>query len=722
MNPRFLAILESAKSTDTPVPSGSNPLKTYGDLVFTRVVAEQMLPSDVFHNLVDAMDGVDQLKPEYAESIAVAVKDWALAKGATHYTHWFHPMTGASAEKHDSFIEPGDKGFPIERFTAKELLLGEPDASSFPSGGLRSTYEARGYTGWDPTSPIFIWKRNSSLTLCIPSIYFSWTGDVLDSKIPLLRSEKAVSDACLRLLKLTRVPAKKIFTTLGCEQEYFIVNRSLFNLRPDLVQTGRTLFGKSSPKGQELQDHYLGNVKDRVLDFMRDFEEAAFEVGIPVKTRHNEVAPGQYEVAPLFERASVAVDHNILLMEMMRKKAAKHGLACLVHEKPFAPINGSGKHCNWSLSTDRGLNLLNPVGLEHHNDLHFLLLLTAILQGVHRHAGLLRASIASASNDHRLGGHEAPPAIISVYLGNELESFLDEIEKGKFNNLEKNTKTQEVAIQVIPPLPKDTADRNRTSPFAFTGNKFEFRAVGSSANPAFSITVLNALTAESLTELLDEIEKLIAKGEKLFPATLKVVRKSIIASKPIRFSGDNYTKEWQKEAARRKLPIMPKSVDSFPALISPSTRKLMKGILTPDELGSRYEIFLEAYYERMLIEARCVLDMLRTQIIPTAIKEIAARAKSLDRLQGLKIKSTKEQKKELETITATVEEGIRLENKLNEYLSKIIKMSAEKKAESLSKEGTGYLERIREVADTLESHVSDELWPLPKYRELLFIL
>lgn len=719
MNPRFLAILESTKQRD-PLKPTANPTEIFGSLVFSKKIAEQMLPGDVFENLAEAMDGLGQIKPEYADAIAVAVKDWAIAKGATHYTHWFHPLTGVSAEKHDAFLEPGATGTTIERFTGKELLVGEPDASSFPSGGLRSTYEARGYTGWDPSSPMFIWKRNDGNTLCIPTIYYSWTGDVLDAKIPLLRSDKKINDACLRLLKLTGVHAKQVFSTLGCEQEYFLLNQSLFSLRPDLIQTGRTLFGASSPKGQELQDHYLGSMKDRVLDYMRDFEEAAFEVGIPVKTRHNEVAPTQFEVAPVFERSSIAVDHNILLMDIMTKTALEHNLVCLFHEKPFAPINGSGKHCNWALSTDNGRNLLNPKDVSE-GDLHFLILLAAILQAIHRHSGLLRASIASCSNDHRLGGHEAPPAIISVYLGEELEAFLEAIENSKTPELLKKKGTQDMGLRVIPPLPKDSTDRNRTSPFAFTGNKFEFRAVGSSANPATAITVLNCITAEALNDILDKIEALMKKGEKLLPASLEVVRKSIIASKAIRFNGDNYSKAWEKEAAKRKLPIMPKSVDSFGQWKTPSTFKVYEGVLTPEELESRYEITLEAYSERVLIELRCALDILQTQIIPVAIKEQTSRAESLQLLKQVGAKVPKGQLGDLEEISRLVDDAIKSQKELVKFLENMKKLPLEKKVSTLSSDGTELLEQARHTADALERLVNDNLWALPKYRELLFI-
>lgn len=511
-----------------------------------------------------------------------------------------------------------------------------------------------------------------------------------------------------------------MYSTLGCEQEYFLLNQLLCNLRPDIIQTGRTLYGSSSSKGQELQDHYLGSLKDRVLDYMRDFEEAAFEVGIPVKTRHNEVAPSQFEVAPTFERSSIAVDHNILLMDLMTKTALEHGLVCLLHEKPFAPINGSGKHCNWSLSTDGGKNLLSPSDVTE-GDLHFLVLLTAILQAIHRHSGLLRASIATASNDHRLGGHEAPPAIISIYLGEELEEFLNEIEKGKTPKLQKHKGTHDLGLRILPPLPKDSTDRNRTSPFAFTGNKFEFRAVGSSANPATAITVLNCITAESLNELLDQIEARLKKGEKLLPAALSVVQKSLISSKPIRFNGDNYSKEWEKEAAKRKLPMMPKSVDSFGEWKKPSTVKVYEGVLTKAELESRYEITLEGYSERVLIEFRCALDILQTQIIPVAIQEQSTRAQALHHLKQVTGKLSKVQTEELKTLSELIDDAITTQKEMVQFLQDIKKLPLDKKAKTLSSKGGELQEKAREVVDSLEKLTNDEKWPLPKYRELLFI-
>jgi Uncharacterized protein related to glutamine synthetase len=485
------------------------PKDIFGRFVFHKGVMEKRLPKEVFENLMNAMAGKEKIKLSYADKIAESLKRWAIEHGATHYSHWFQPLTGSSAEKHDSFIAWDSSNLGervVEKLSGKMLIQGEPDASSFPSGGLRSTYEARGYTGWDPSSPPFLWHGGDGVTLCIPSVFFSWTGEVLDSKIPLLRSDRKINDAVLRLLKLTGIKADHIFTTVGLEQEYFVIDRALRNLRPDLLILGKTVIGAPPPKGQELQDHYFATVKDRVLAFMREFEEKALELGIPVKTRHNEVAPAQHEIAPVFEKATLAIDHNLILMELMRQVAASRNLSVLLHEKPFAHINGSGKHSNWSLMTNNGLNLLDPTNTPE-NTLHFLILLVAILNALHEHNGLVRASVGSASNDNRLGGHEAPPAIISAYIGEELEELLTNIEKKGNHITSISHKKYDFGLAVIPELTKETTDRNRTSPFAFTGNKFEFRAVGSSQNPALAVTILNTIVAESLNEIVEEIEK-----------------------------------------------------------------------------------------------------------------------------------------------------------------------------------------------------------------------
>jgi glutamine synthetase len=728
VNPRFVALelTEKSRSSHPSSPSISSS-KSFGSYVFNRTVMQKMLPKEIFKNIVNAVEGHEKIKPEFADPIAVAIKEWAVTNGATHYSHWFQPLTGTSAEKHDAFIDWASPDEVIETFSGKQLLQGEPDASSFPSGGLRSTYEARGYTGWDPTSPPFLWKGGDGITLCIPTVFFSWTGDVLDSKIPLLRSDKKINDATLRLLKLTGIKANFVNSTLGCEQEYFVIDRGLRNLRPDLVMHGRTVFGNAPPKGQELQDHYFGSVKDRILHFMRDFEVAALELGIPVKTRHNEVAPAQHEVAPVFEKASLAVDHNILLMELMRRIAVKHNLACLLHEKPFQGLNGSGKHCNWSLATDTGINLLDPSDAPG-NNLHFLVLLTAILNSIHTHASLLRASIGSAANDFRLGGHEAPPAIISVYLGMELESVLESIENTGSHTRSSTKGKYDFGLPVIPDLTKDNTDRNRTSPFAFTGNKFEFRAVGSSASPALPITTLNTIVAESLNKIVDEIEQNLGTHSSskahLIQATIPVIQKYLKACRAIRFSGDNYSADWTKIAQRLKLPNITRSPEAFEAFKFPSTIKAFEGILTKNELFSRFEIFNEIYAHNMNIEVNLMIDLFRTQILPAAFKYQEHIARSINAYNTLfgNVKGIKNQTEWLKEFAANIEKAIQLSQNLETSRKKVEKLSPSAKSKVFSEKILDQCEELRDIVDKIEAKMDDAFWPLPKYRELLFLV
>lgn len=703
--------------------------ENFGKRTFSRAVMQKMLPREIYQNVVRAMNSQEKLKPEYADTIAVAVKEWAMSFGATHYCHWFQPLTGASAEKHDAFIEWSSPDRVIEKFNGKQLVQGEPDASSFPSGGLRSTYEARGYTGWDPSSPIFLWLAGDGITLCIPSIFFSWTGDVLDTKIPLLRSDARLNQVMLRLLNLTGLSAQYVYSTIGLEQEYFVIDRSLRNLRPDLVLLGKTVLGASSPKGQELQDHYFGVVKDRVLAFMQNFENAAIELGIPVKTRHNEVAPAQHEVAPVFEKASTALDHNLVLMEIMRQVAQKQGLSCLLHEKPFAGINGSGKHCNWSLSTDSGLNLLDPSDTPH-NNLHFLILLTAILHGVHQHAGLLRASVGSASNDYRLGGHEAPPAILSIYLGEELEALLEEIEAKGMPSAVQEKGHYDLGIGSLLDLVKDKTDRNRTSPMAFTGNKFEFRAVGSSANPSFSVTVLNLIVADSLNLLLDDIEQHLKEvkhhsPESLIQAVMPVLQKYLIASKPIRFAGDNYSEAWTKEAHKKGLPNIARSPRAFKYLTDPETMRIFDQVLTPQELASRQDILMEHYAHNMNIEAHLIVDIFRTQILPVAIEYQGMLATSFlqvkEALTPHQFHSTK-QAFFLKHYNDAIEECMRCVEELEKERLHAIALPFTEQAYTFSEQVYHKMERARQAIDHLETLTDDRRWPLPKYRELLFMV
>lgn len=725
MNPRSVALATITNRSKSSVKFNPNECcsDVFGAHVFNRRVMQKMLPREVYKNIIRAMDAREKIKPEYSDTIAMAMKEWAISMGATHYSHWFQPLTGATAEKHDAFIDWCAPDQVIEKFSGKQLIQGEPDASSFPSGGLRSTYEARGYTGWDPTSPVFLWNGGDGMTLCIPSIFFSWTGDVLDTKIPLLRSDSKLNDAVLRLLKLTGIQADHINTTLGCEQEYFVIDRAWRNLRPDLVLGGRTVFGASAPKGQQLQDHYFGAVKDRILAFMRDFEVEALKLGIPVKTRHNEVAPAQHEVAPVFEQASLGIDHNILLMELMRQIAWKHDLACLLHEKPFHDINGSGKHCNWSISTDTGINLLDPSDTPE-NNLHFIVLIAAILDAVHRHSGLLRASIASAANDFRLGGHEAPPAIISVYLGEELERVLNDIEKKGNHIRQAGSKAYNLGLSVSPDYSKDSTDRNRTSPFAFTGNKFEFRAVGSSANPSFPITVLNAIVAESINRLVDDLEEALKgkKGkEELFGAIIEVARKYLRQSKDVRFGGDNYSEEWQKEAKKRNLPIIKKSIDSFAELTKPATVAAFDRILNAEELKSRREILTEIYTHTVEIEVNLMIDLFKTQILPAALRWQQELGKSVASAVGLSKKSP--QHALLKEFSARIDVAMNTCESLEKSREKALNQkSLDSKAQALCYTVLPLGEELRVVVDQLENSMDDHLWPLPKYREMLFIV
>ncbi|MBP9840927.1 MAG: glutamine synthetase III [Simkaniaceae bacterium] len=534
---------------------------------------------------------VDEMLADMNE-IAARLKSWALAEGATHYCHWFQPLTGASAEKHESFA--------VKDLTGKDLMLGEPDASSFPNGGLRCTYEARGYTSFDRHSPPFIWDIGGIKTLCIPSVFYSWTGEALDTKIPLLRSDAKINQAAIRLLHYFEIEAKQVFSTVGCEQEYFVIDAELAKERPDLTQLGKTIFGAPPAKGQELGDHYFGSVKERVLRFMQDFENEAAKLGIPLQTRHNEVAPAQHEVAPLYERAVLAIDHNILLMELMRKVAQQHGLKCLLHEKPFRDVNGSGKHLNWSLQSDTGRNLLDP------REPYFIVMLTAVLMAVHSHGALLRASVGSYGNDERLGGHEAPPAIISVYLGEALEKFLEE-------GIESMEEFLDLGLSHIPKLPRHSTDRNRTSPFAFTGNKFEFRALGASMSPALPTTILNAIVAESLHELMDAIE---ARG--VVPA----IQHYLAKTKAIRFSGDNYSEEWREEAARRSLPHFQTAVEAFHLFTAPTTVEAMQEVMSVKELKSLQEVMISTYHKQKGIEEKLFVEIFDTEILPAALRTL----------------------------------------------------------------------------------------------------
>ena len=693
----------------------------FGARVFGLRLMEETLPKKVFQNLKNAREGLEQFDPIHADSVAAALQDWAMKQGATHFTHWFQPLTGASAEKHDSFLNWSQSGSAIEQFSGKNLLRGEPDASSFPSGGLRATDQARGYSVWDPAADPFLWEGGDGLTLCIPALFFSWTGFALDHKIPLLRSDEKINEAALRLMKLCGLSASRAFSTLGIEQEYFAIDRSVYLQRPDLLLSGRSVYGAAPAKGQELEDHYFGAIKDRVMAFMRDFEEAAIRLAIPVKTRHNEVAPAQHEIAPLFEKASAAVDHNLLLMELMRETALDHDLACLFHEKPFANINGSGKHNNWSIATDTGINLLDP----RENSLLFLTFLAAVLRAVHDHAGLMRAAIGSAGNDHRLGGAEAPPTILSVYLGEILEKLVDDLIQEKHSSIELARKV-DLGLAHMPHHEVDASDRNRTSFFAFTGNKFEFRAVGSSAHSAFPATVINAIVADSLHLILDEIADVV-KGrtltqEELFKEALPVLRQQFRASKAVLFGGNAYTVEWEKEAERRGLPNIRKSFHSFAQLLDARTTRVFRGILTAEELHSRYEVLVEKYAKTMAIEAHLMIDLFRTQILPAALEDQRRRAQSLIALNSVGISSQPLVLASLKMLADAIETAVHAVNEIEKIREQSASFGWEAKGKVFAELLGQKMEAARVVVDRIEMLVDDALWPLPKYRDLLFVI
>ncbi len=665
-----------------------------------------------------------------ADEIANAMKDWAIAKGATYYTHWFQPMTGLTAEKHDSFISIIGHGKVIEKFSGSKLIQGEPDASSFPSGGIRATFEARGYTAWDPSSPAFIMESKLGKTLCIPTIFISYHGDALDQKLPLLRSDEALSKVATNFLKLFgHKDVNKVYSTCGPEQEYFLIDKNYYNLRQDLVMTGRTLVGAPSPKGQQLEDQYFGTIKERVVNFMYEVAEEAYKLGIPVTTRHNEVAPHQYEFAPIFEESNLAADHNQLLMDLMKKVALRHGMVCLLHEKPFAGINGSGKHLNWSLADNKGNNLLNP-GDTPEDNLQFLAVLAAVLRAVHRHADLLRASVAMAGNEHRLGANEAPPAIISVFLGEQLTGILNTLEKGAKSAVSRRD-VIDLGVSRLPKFNKDTTDRNRTSPFAFTGMKFEFRAVGSSQNISTPITVINTIIADSLDYVCEEIKKEQSTNRNFNAAVLRVVSRIIKETKDIRFEGNNYAPEWLAEAKKRGLPNVASTVEALEALTEAKNVALFEKykVFTKEELLARHHIWIHTYNLVLEIEANTLNEMVNANVVPAGIEYQHMLAKTVAEVSRIKNEAKvtfeeaalDDQKEHLSEVTSKIYYVRRNTKVMRELLEKASGLEGEERAKLYFKDLKPLMEHIRKHVDALECVVSDEHWDLPKYREMLFL-
>jgi glutamate--ammonia ligase, catalytic domain protein len=702
------------------------PSELFGKNVFNREKMFKYLPIEVYNKMVDVMDNGERLDRSIADCVANGMKKWAKDNGVTHYTHWFQPLTEGTAEKHDSFIEPDGKGGMIEEFSGKLLVQQEPDASSFPSGGIRNTFEARGYSAWDPTSPVFIIDD----TLCIPTIFISYTGESLDYKAPLLRSLRAVDNAAKEVCQYFYSDVKKVHTNLGWEQEYFLVDEDLYFTRPDLMLTGRTLMGHDSAKNQQMEDHYFGTIPERVQAFMKDLEVNALELGIPVKTRHNEVAPGQFELAPIFEECNLAVDHNMLLMAVMKKIAHRHGFRVLLHEKPFDGINGSGKHNNWSLSTDTGI-LLHKSGKNVNDNLRFVVFVVETLMGVYKHNGLLKASVMSATNDHRLGANEAPPAIISSFLGKQVSDLLEHIEKADKKNLfsVKGKQGMQLDIPEIPELLIDNTDRNRTSPFAFTGNRFELRAVGSEANCASALIVLNTAVAEALTNFKIRVDALISKGEDPTSAIIEIVREDIKTCKPIHFDGNGYSDEWKEEAEKRGLDCEASCPVCFDAYLRDDSIQMFEqmNVMNRNELEARNEVKWETYTKKIQIEARVMGDLAMNHIIPVVTHYQSRLAKNVssminifgkeegERLTKRNINILKEVAERIQLIETGVDELVEARKVANKIESQ------REKAIAYHDNIVPQMEKIRYQIDKLELIVSDEMWTLPKYRELLFI-
>lgn len=697
------------------VPSPSDVVaEVFATDVLTIEELRQRLSKPVWRSLLATRERGAALDPAIADTVALAMKTWAMEKGATHYTHWFQPLTGSTAEKHESFVMPTSDGSAISQFSGKELIQGEPDASSFPSGGLRATFEARGYTAWDPTSPAFIMRHSNGATLCVPTAFASWTGDALDNKTPLLRSLEAIHTSAIRALRLFGdTESQRVESTVGAEQEYFLIDEEFFYRRPDLVMCGRTLFGARPPRGQELEDHYFGSIPDRILTYMTDAEHQLYALGIPIKTRHNEVAPGQFEVAPIFESSNIAADHQQLVMQVLRTTARKYGLVCLMHEKPFAGVNGSGKHVNWSMSTDAGQNLLEP-GETPHDNMQFLFFCAAVIRAVDLHQDLLRICVASASNDHRLGANEAPPAIMSIFLGDQLTEVYERIVSGKGGGSKKSGLLG-LGTQVLPKLPQHAGDRNRTSPFAFTGNKFEFRAVGSAQSVSFPITVLNTIIAESIDALSSAIEARMKKKQTFEAALLEVLKDTYAKHERIIFNGDGYSTAWHKEAERRGLLGLRTAVDAIEHLHTEKNVKLFSSynVLSSRELEARQEVFFDLYFKTVNIEGETTEWIAQTQILPGALRHL---------------REMKETGVEIAGVQRAVTEMAGAVNALSDAIVELRAQNMELGGDDVHSKSIHMrdnvipaMNQVRVAADALERITAHDHWPLPSYREMLFV-
>lgn len=688
--------------------------------VFTLNKMQACLPKEVFKSLKRTIQTGDKLDVSVADIVAAAMKDWAISKGALYYAHVFYPMTNMTAEKHDGFVSIQSDGSVITEFTGKVLVQGEPDGSSFPNGGIRSTFEARGYTAWDVTSPAYVMETDNGVTLCIPTVFISWSGEALDKKTPLLRSNAAMNKAATRLLKLLgHSQVATVNSTCGAEQEYFLVDAHFANSRPDLLLTGRTLFGKPAAKGQQFDDHYFGAIPERVQVFMQDVEEKMYRLGIPAKTRHNEVAPGQFEIAPFFEAANVASDHQQLTMTILKNTAKKHGFVCLLHEKPFAGINGSGKHVNWSIGNATQGNLLDPGDTPHAN-LQFLLFCGAVIRGVHKYSPLLRAVVATASNDHRLGANEAPPAIISVYLGSQLEDVFEQIKQGEVKD-SLRPGLMNLGVDTLPVFPKDPGDRNRTSPFAFTGNRFEFRAVGSNQSVSGPLVAMNTILTDSLTWIADRLEAELGTGKTLDDAAYLVLKEVMDEHSAIIFGGDGYSKEWHTMAVEeRGLPNLPTTADALPILKDKSIEELFEitGVLSAVELESRFETYAEQYIQVIEMEAKLVISMAKTVIYPAAFRHLSELAGAIANLKGIGINFDKESAEKVASLTQLMTDAV---SKLSTAMEPQDFASTEEHMQYAAKTIRPMMDRVRKYADALEDEVADNLWPLPKYQEMLFI-